>query len=51
MMEEIHNLKKRMPVILSPGTEQKWLDLNIDPVKDNLFEPYPEELMFAERLA
>jgi len=51
MMEEIHNLKKRMPVILTPGTEQKWLDLNIDPYKDNLFEPYPEELMFAERLA
>ncbi len=51
MMEEIHNLKKRMPVILAPGTEQKWLDLNIDPLKDNLFEPYPEELMLAERLA
>ena len=50
MMEEIHNLKKRMPVILNPGTEQSWLDLNTDPVKDNLFEPYPEELMLAERL-
>ena len=48
MMEEIHNLKKRMPVILTPGTEQNWLDLNTDPLKDNLFEPYPEELMFAE---
>jgi putative SOS response-associated peptidase YedK len=51
MMEEIHNLKKRMPVILAPDTEKKWLDLNIDPIKDNLFEPYPQELMFAERLA
>jgi putative SOS response-associated peptidase YedK len=51
MMEEIHNLKKRMPVILAPGTEQKWLDLNIDPLKEQLFEPYPEELMFAELLA
>jgi putative SOS response-associated peptidase YedK len=50
MMEEIHNLKKRMPVILTPGAEQNWLNLNTDPVKDNLFEPYPEELMFAERL-
>ena len=50
MMEEIHNLKKRMPVILTPGTEQNWLDLESDPVKNNLFEPYPEELMFAERL-
>jgi putative SOS response-associated peptidase YedK len=51
MMEEIHNLKKRMPVILSPGSEQKWLDLGVDPLKENLFEPYPEELMVAERLA
>jgi putative SOS response-associated peptidase YedK len=51
MMEEIHNLKKRMPVILTPGAEQNWLNLNTDPVKDNLFEPYPEELMFAERLS
>jgi len=50
MLEEIHNLKKRMPVILSPGNELKWLDLSADPVKENLFEPYPEELMFAERL-
>jgi putative SOS response-associated peptidase YedK len=51
MMEEIHNLKKRMPVILAPGTEQRWLDLNIDPLLERLFEPYPEELMFAELLA
>jgi putative SOS response-associated peptidase YedK len=50
MLEEIHNLKKRMPVILSPGTEQTWLDLTSDPVKENLFEPYPEEQMLAERL-
>lgn len=50
MMEEIHNLKKRMPVILSPGTELKWLNLATDPVKENLFGPYPEELMFAGQL-
>ena len=24
-MEEIHNLKKRMPVILDPDDERKWL--------------------------
>jgi putative SOS response-associated peptidase YedK len=51
MLEEIHNLKKRMPVILTPGTEQNWLNLGTDPVKENLFEPYPQELMFAERLS
>ena len=51
MMEEIHNLKKRMPVILAPGMEQNWLNLNTDPAKNNLFEPYPQELMIAERLS
>lgn len=50
MMEDIHNLKKRMPVILSPGTEQNWLNLDTDPLRENLFEPYPQELMLAERL-
>lgn len=50
MMEEIHNLKKRMPVILTPGAEQNWLNLKTDPFTDNLFEPFPEELMFAEKL-
>ncbi len=51
MMEVIHNLKKRMPVILAPGSEKRWLDLTTDPAGSNFFEPYPEELMFAERLA
>ncbi len=27
LMEKIHNTKKRMPVILIPGEERKWLDL------------------------
>ncbi len=49
MMEEIHNLKKRMPVILAADTEQLWLDLKTDPGKYLLFEPFPEELMFAEK--
>jgi putative SOS response-associated peptidase YedK len=50
MMEEIHNLKKRMPVILSPENEELWLDLKSEPVKSKIFEPYPEECMIAERL-
>jgi putative SOS response-associated peptidase YedK len=50
MMEEIHNLKKRMPVILAPGKEQIWMDLNTDPTKAGLFEPFPENLMFSEQL-
>jgi putative SOS response-associated peptidase YedK len=48
MMEQIHNLKKRMPVILSSEAEQLWLDLKTDPVKSGLFEPFPEDKMFAE---
>jgi putative SOS response-associated peptidase YedK len=50
MMEEIHNLKKRMPVILSPENEASWLDLSTDPLIAGLFEPYPQELMQAEKL-
>jgi len=50
MMEVIHNLKKRMPVILAGDMEQIWLDLKTDPIKYGLFEPHPEEFMFAEKL-
>lgn len=48
MMEVIHNLKKRMPVILSPDTEHLWLDVRTEPGKTGLFEPFPEELMYSE---
>ncbi len=50
MMEEIHNLKKRMPVVLSPQNEQLWLDLNTEPLKAGIFESFPEELMQAEKI-
>jgi putative SOS response-associated peptidase YedK len=50
MLEEIHNLKKRMPVILTEESEKIWLDLKADPLKNFLFEPFSEELMFAEKL-
>lgn len=50
MMEEIHNLKKRMPVILAPEAEKLWLDLKTDPNKAGLFEPFPDELMLATRV-
>jgi len=51
LLEVIHNLKKRMPVILSGSNEKKWLDIHTDPVKEGIFEPYPEQLMFAEKLS
>jgi putative SOS response-associated peptidase YedK len=50
MMEEIHNIKKRMPVILSKDDEPRWLDLSIEPKAKGLFKPYPENLMHAEML-
>jgi len=50
MMEEIHNLKKRMPVILAPENEQRWLDLKTEPKKAGMFEPFPEEKMFADKV-
>lgn len=34
-MEQIHNLKKRMPLILSKEDEKKWI------------EPYPESDMIS----
>ncbi|MBN1144756.1 MAG: SOS response-associated peptidase [Bacteroidales bacterium] len=50
MMEEIHNIKKRMPVILAPEAEKHWLDLSMNPDSTGVFEPFPENLMFAEKL-
>jgi putative SOS response-associated peptidase YedK len=50
MMEVIHNVKKRMPVILSQDTEQLWIDLKTEPQKISLFEPFPENRMFASRI-
>lgn len=51
MLEIIHNLKKRMPVILSDEAQQNWLDIKSDPVICGLFEPFPEEFMFSEMLS
>ncbi|MBN2480289.1 MAG: SOS response-associated peptidase [Bacteroidales bacterium] len=50
MMEEIHNVRKRMPVILHPGNEKRWLNTGGAEFLNDLFEPYPESQMFAERM-
>lgn len=46
MMERIHNLKKRMPVIVPPSLYKKWLqpDLTKEEIQ-SFFHPYPEENM------
>ena len=49
MMEVIHNSKKRMPVILSPEEERTWLDISSGGHGSKVFDPFPQELMFAEK--
>ncbi|MCX6273786.1 MAG: SOS response-associated peptidase, partial [Bacteroidetes bacterium] len=48
LMEKIHNLKKRMPLIISREDECKWIDptLNTEKIK-NLIKPYQENEMEA----
>lgn len=51
MMEQIHNLKKRMPVILEPKTEFEWLEESFNKEKSNsFFIPYNESHMQAEEV-
>ena len=48
LMEKIHNLKRRMPLILKAEDEAKWLDSSLS--KDNLqklIKPFDENLMKA----
>ncbi len=46
MMEKIHNLKKRMPVIVPPHLYKKWLSPGLTREEiESFFAPYPEEKM------
>ena len=48
LMEKIHNLKKRMPLILSPDDEMKWIDPVLKPEQiKELIKPFPQEKMSA----
>jgi len=51
MLEKIHNIKKRMPVILPHGIERQWLDTTL-PLTDlqRMFIPFDEKLMSAARV-
>ena len=51
LMEKIHNIKKRMPVIVSPDCYAKWLSPNLsrNEVMD-FFVPFPSEKMIAEEI-
>lgn len=52
LMARIHNTAKRMPFILSPENEQKWLDPERIKLYDiqELIVPYPEHLMNADKI-
>jgi|SRR5659263_8268 len=46
LLESIHNLKKRMPLILSQEDEKKWIDPKLTPAQINeLIKPYAESDM------
>jgi putative SOS response-associated peptidase YedK len=48
MMAQIHNTKKRMPVILRREDEKRWLDRNLTPDQIKaLLQPYDENGMEA----
>ncbi len=48
LMEKIHNLKKRMPLIIKREDEKKWIDphLSVEAIK-NLIQPFDENKMKA----
>jgi putative SOS response-associated peptidase YedK len=48
MMERIHNLKKRMPVILSKENEEMWIDPSMEKEKlNNVLVPFSQQQMEA----
>lgn len=47
LMEEIHNTKKRMPLILPPDKEQAWLQAQEEEEIKALMQVYPAEGMQA----
>jgi putative SOS response-associated peptidase YedK len=48
LMAEVHNSKKRMPVILSRNDEKKWIDKGLAPADAmNMLKPCPSEILKA----
>ncbi len=52
LMARIHNVKKRMPFILSKEDEALWLDnsATMEDLKE-MMKPYPENLMTAHTVS
>jgi putative SOS response-associated peptidase YedK len=52
LMAEIHNSKKRMPVILGTDDEKKWIDLSLTSEEAlNMLQPFPENMMKAHTIS
>lgn len=51
MMARIHNLKKRMPLMLKPGSERDWLNANTTESIHSFFRPFDEQHMKAHRVS
>jgi len=48
LLEEIHNLKKRMPAILPAETEKEWLNNSLSQAElSELLKPFPDDLLTA----
>ncbi|MDT8401508.1 MAG: SOS response-associated peptidase [Bacteroidales bacterium] len=51
LLSEIHNTKKRMPVILHDGDLEKWIDYKSDEAEiDTIFEPFPDDALKAHTI-
>lgn len=52
LMAEIHNIKKRMPVMLSPENEHDWLNQDVNVFESvKLLQPYDQELMATHTIS
>lgn len=52
LMAKIHNLKKRMPVIIAPDRYDEWLSDHLSNHQMNdFFTPFPTEMMKAEAIS
>lgn len=52
MMSEIHNSKRRMPVIINPDGEEDWLYQGTSPLKlKELMNSYPDNILHAHTVS
>lgn len=52
LMADIHNSKKRMPVVLEKGSEITWLDISSGKAElRELMRPYPSEVLKAHTIS